>query len=348
MFIGSTDNLILDGQCADISYWVSSTGGTITKTASGGSWGVSQYYLSLPVVGGSPTDILSPLFAVEAGLSYFCSGVTAVDASNGQDNGIGISFFDANGDFISGAIVGVGTASATPRKYSSAIVAPSGASSAQLYSYAENGATGNVYLASPIVRLMANGDLIVDGNIQARHMDVDSVTAGAIAAGAINATDIIVDDIIVTGHLVTKAVTETETATWSNASTTWTSSVGFTWGDVTPGSITITSDGSPMLIASSVQFNITVNEGKLPEAYIKVSRGDGKVIGYILLPPSGWLSTGGFNYTQTLSIMAVDIASAGSTTYTLVLGGAADAESGTLTNTITAIAPNLTAWYWKK
>jgi hypothetical protein len=104
-----------------------------------------------------------------------------------------------------------------------------------------------------------------------------------------------------------------------------------------------------MLIATSVQFNTTINAGHFPTAYIKVTRGDGKVLGFTTIKPTDWLLVSGSNYTATASVLAADIAAPGSTTYTLLIGGDADADAvSSTTNSITAIAPGLNAWYWKK
>lgn len=53
-----------------------------------------------------------------------------------------------------------------------------------------SGASGLVYMARPIFRRAASGELIVDGAIVASHLASDSVTAGKVAAGAVNTREL--------------------------------------------------------------------------------------------------------------------------------------------------------------
>ena len=81
-----------------------------------------------------------------------------------------------------------------------AIEAPSGAIGFTLYLQTTTANAGDIVCSQIVCRRMAQGKLIVDGDIQARHLDagsvtaekldVDAVTAGKIAAGAISAREI--------------------------------------------------------------------------------------------------------------------------------------------------------------
>lgn len=65
---------------------------------------------------------------------------------------------------------------------------------------------GHIVFGNPVLRRKNGGKLIVDGEIGANHLDVNSVRAGIITAGVINASNLFVDNVITAAKLNTDSL----------------------------------------------------------------------------------------------------------------------------------------------
>ncbi len=255
MFIGSTDNLVLDGNCADASAWVkwNTAEGPISVVAGGGPWKTPN----LMTWTGSPgLGYYSRPAACYPGDTFYCSGTMA----SAGTIALYAIFLDSSSALITATAISSATSGGDRSGTASA---PSGSAFVCLLYHVETGSSGTQYMSAPVIRRMYTGSLIVNGTITASNiasntitatqlaaatitsneLAANSVIAGKIAVGAINATAIIVDNIIVTGKLVSNAVTDSSVATGANT----TLGSGFT--DIL--TITKTTTGGPVL----VQFN---------------------------------------------------------------------------------------------
>ena len=130
---------------------------------------------------------------------------------------------------------------------------------------------GGTITGSLIQALTLDANLIQSSAIQARHMDVDSVTAGSVAAGAINASAIIVNDIVVTGHLTANAVTNASVAVGGS-----TAIAHFSW--TTLATLTKSLSGGDVLVSFNDYITWSTNG---PRGHYQILGYGGAQIAYI-------------------------------------------------------------------
>jgi hypothetical protein len=163
----------------------------------------SDYVLEL---GGTVTaNAIGSVFPVSAGETYAASIWIATGAGTDPTNGMGMYFgITLINDTTTtvGCINGPSTANSAWTRYNAQATMPANAKNAVLVIQREATAgTAKHYATKVANRRAGNSELIVDGAIQADHLDVDSVTAGAIEAGAIG-TDELAAHVVLTKNLI--------------------------------------------------------------------------------------------------------------------------------------------------
>lgn len=247
MFIGSTDNLFLDGNCVDASYWAIWNATSIFAFPGfGGSW-ITDSAIRWESTSGSTGGIFGArgtgAIACQPGDEFFISCNMGTNGYN-ADLQLAVERYDSTGaDLATDNIQTLTNVINGPHSLSGNYVVPAGVAYIGLFLFADYSPYGSPGVASitavtaPVIRRRATGSLIVDGAItaskigagevvagklaansveagnvaanaiQAGNIDADAVTAGSIAVGAVNATAIIVSDIIVTGHIQANQIT---------------------------------------------------------------------------------------------------------------------------------------------
>lgn len=190
LVIGSTDNIILNAELDDLDGWDvdSEVNGPFTPPTDM----VSRRSVTMNSGISSNTYIRWPT-TVEAGRSYYMS----MEARNTGSSSYSrlrfyIQWYDRNNNNIANSS---GTTyiktTVAPEFFRESFVAPAGAVRARFLfgrlSHASN--NGTTHIGSPVVRLMNDGQLTVDGSIAARHMDVESLAADSAFIGNLNITE---------------------------------------------------------------------------------------------------------------------------------------------------------------
>lgn len=198
--ITDAGNLNTDSDLIDPASW---TGTGVTYVAAvSAEWG-SANYLRLTGAGGTAIIANGPKFQVNpAGEEiYYAVKIQNVGGVGTGNIQIQVS---ASADFSNPlGLDGTPHATATRTEVSGTITIPPGYAYGRLRVRKDsNGATESRF-GGIVARRKNAGRLLVDGDIQARHMGVDSVSAGAIAAGAITAREAAVGAFIASRIAVT-------------------------------------------------------------------------------------------------------------------------------------------------
>ncbi|WP_287994587.1 phage tail protein [Acidiphilium sp.] len=189
--IGDFTNLVLNSQLDDFDGWIVSP--EITGPINGISDMVSRRVAVIPVTITADRYIAWDA-AAQGGKTYFMS----VEARGSGTAPVLFTlrfiaqWFDRSGATILSDAVNrsLTTDGAVIETWSA--TAPAGAVSARFYFGRLNTAseTGTSYIGSPVVRIMSDGELIVDGAITADKITSNAVTAEKIAAGSVAADKI--------------------------------------------------------------------------------------------------------------------------------------------------------------
>jgi hypothetical protein len=339
MFIGSTDNLFLDGACKDITYWsIWNSPSMGLQSGFGGTWVNDS-----AVVYSSTASSFGGIFGARGTSAIACQpgdqfAVAAIMGTNGYyaDLSMSIEKYNSVGtdigtDLIQSQAHQIGG----PVHFGGFYTVPAGVSfigfffSSDFSTYGSPGTGSTTTVTLPIIRRRASGSLIVDGAITASKIgageivagkiasgavtagtiaanavtagkiDADAVTAGAIAAGAVNATAIIVSDIVVTGHLTANSVT--------NANVAVGSSTLIGTSDTALVALTLTTTGGDVLL-SFTDYNTWSTAG--PRGFYSLYRdavkvmevgfGGGSCPDYIFVSGSGLDSPSANTYVYRL------------------------------------------------
>jgi hypothetical protein len=238
MFIGSTDNIVLDPYFNDLGYWNAWAGGVTSSVIfPGGSWGTRPALIATSSGTGSYAGHYTKKISCTPGDQFYaaCIGGTGGQTATVQ---LVIEWMDATGGFVGSTTVQArGGVIGGPYDFSGVVTAPSGAYYLDFFFYGDAPSGGNaISMSNPQLNRRASGQLIVDGAITAAKIGAgevvagklasgavtagtvaanaitagtvasNAITAGTLAVGAINATAIIVNNILVTGHIVGGAV----------------------------------------------------------------------------------------------------------------------------------------------
>ncbi|MCJ1901217.1 hypothetical protein MR829_12620 [Paracoccus versutus] len=124
-------------------------------------------------------SVWSQQFSVEQGSEYYFS-IEARREGAGGDASLGarINWLNGTGESIGFTPNIVGTLTGSYQKFSDSFVAPANAKRARIHFFCNNGSVGSVCVGAPTVRLKYGGKLIVDGDIEGRHIKSDSLEAG--------------------------------------------------------------------------------------------------------------------------------------------------------------------------
>lgn len=185
MFIGSTDNLVLDGNCVDANYWQwwGSANSLVPIVNAGGAWITAKILNWTSTASG--WGYWSAPAACKPGDTFqlSCTAATA----GGVTFQLFAVFLDAGGSDVGNLLIDA-TTSGPIVQLSGVATAPAGTAYVSLLGYTPN--PGNVGMGAPVLRRMYTGSLIVDGTIQANNIAANTITAAQIAANTITATQI--------------------------------------------------------------------------------------------------------------------------------------------------------------
>ncbi|WP_423208411.1 hypothetical protein [Paracoccus yeei] len=153
---------------------------------------------------GLSPNVVSQQFVVDTGKEYYAS-IQARTNGAGQTvllNCI-VQLLRTDGTLITSYAVraaaegSVGNAVTT---YEGSFVAPIEATRARIYwNVQKSGSNGRIFVGSPEVRPKANGKLIVDGTLKARHIEFETLTGGLMAPTGIITKTGQIDNLVVTG-----------------------------------------------------------------------------------------------------------------------------------------------------
>lgn len=285
MFIGSVDNLILDSNINDLSYWGAWPGGcSLSVITPGGSWNTRNVLLATQSsASNSYAGLGTKKIACNPGDQFYasCAGGTSGQTATGT---LQMEWYDNTGAGLSNTTIQAQTITGGPYSFSGTATAPAGAYYFDLFFYVGVVSNGDAAtFTSPVVNRRADGNLVVDGAISALKLaanavtagkiDTNAITAGTIAVGAVNATAIVVNSIIVTGHLVSNAVSNSYGTTLGSYSVPGTG----TWYQI--GYLTVNLDvGTNVLVSMSDYITWNTNG---PRGYYQIQNPGGTVIGQI-------------------------------------------------------------------
>lgn len=218
--ITDTTNLVPDpdfltlGQYPGTTGWVCDQGLTIVFTANW-PWDAMPAYSNVIGYGVAQSGYIvfrSPIFPVLPGRDYWASIMIGGNAPTNAPYVFQVDFY-TNAD--ASTYVASTTIASNTFQYrgilSGNFVAPAGAKFARLVPHKQSGGANMLYVGSPIVKLRANGELIVDGAITTAKLFAGAVTADKIAANAVTADKILAGS-ITTVKLAAGAVTANELA----------------------------------------------------------------------------------------------------------------------------------------
>ena len=201
LMVADFTNLVPNADLSDAASWTIPAAWTrgLSGTAFSG-----MYWTHIDA--GSVGSVFSLPFSVEAGAEYLCS--IEARSNSASDNMIlfaVIQWQQTDGTLLSNSIIR-GNAGPVPNSrqtYSASLVAPSGATRARVQWYLHASSTaGRLYVGSPSVRLKYGGKMMLDGDLEARHIKVGTLTGGLMAAtGIITKVGQIDDAVIRRAHI---------------------------------------------------------------------------------------------------------------------------------------------------
>lgn len=192
LFVGDTSNMVPDSAIVDPASWQFASANVAIVTASPDSTSKNRFNAT-PAA--ADVNIYSAWVPVEQGSELFFSAVMGY--GSGTIGGGSYTYLQTGQDDGAGNVTGIANnafagpqTSATRAAFSTSIVVPTGHNVARIRFRRVTGGTATALFDSPIVRRMANGQLIVDGAITTDKLAANSVVAGKIAAGAVSASAI--------------------------------------------------------------------------------------------------------------------------------------------------------------
>lgn len=144
-------------------------------------------------------------FPVEGGEEFFCQGEAWRQTGSAPNSGITfhIQFKDGDGNWLTSHrffyryLTAEGLQSGAQIQ-SESVVAPANARSARIYISMLAGTDGNWVAASPLVRRKFGGKMVIDGDLEARHIKFETLTGGLMAPTGIITKSAQINDLVVT------------------------------------------------------------------------------------------------------------------------------------------------------
>ncbi|MDQ7776276.1 MAG: phage tail protein [Paracoccus aminovorans] len=208
MVISDFTNLVPDANIADAASWTNNGGWAIQTS---GPAFTGERWAAVTVSNAAAAAFISDYWTVEQGSEYFAS-IQARGGASGQVIRLNayVQWFKTDGSLISSSYLRTAGAGAIPftiTTYEGSFVAPSEATRARMV-WSLDTSTGTAYVGSPIVRQKNAGKLIVDGTLQARHIEFETLTGGLMApAGIITKAAQIDDAVIRNAHIENGTIT---------------------------------------------------------------------------------------------------------------------------------------------
>ncbi|MFB9225194.1 hypothetical protein ACFFUC_19715 [Paracoccus cavernae] len=201
--IADFTNLVPDDQLQDAASWVMGVAfglRPVTPRNDVKSVGDLYYTHSANVNNNTQYGYMRGFFPVTPGDELFVSGQVIRAAGTMMNARIQIQFFDKSETAIStvnAATISGAANTATP--YEGSVVVPAGALQARFrFAAIYEGTDSNITFAAPTARVKGTGKLVVDGSIQGRHVEAETITGGLLAAAGIITKSAQIDDLVVT------------------------------------------------------------------------------------------------------------------------------------------------------
>ena len=212
LFVGDSSNVYPDAGFNDAAYYTGTFSiGTTTST------GTDRNYLNI-VSSASVTTVYSEWFQIEPSAEYYasCAGWRHNGTSGNITIEVELGSIASNGTitFVSKAVLANAVSNTTNTeagRFSTAFISGSSSKRARFKFQREAGGDASAAFGRPVVRRMANGNLIVDGSIVADKIAANSITTAKIAVGAVTA-DEIATNAVTTAKISAGAVTANEIA----------------------------------------------------------------------------------------------------------------------------------------
>jgi len=200
MLIADLSNLVVNNWTGgDFDGWATSGDVTIEDRTDAvfATGGIAGY---MAVFRGGDAWVRSPGSSVSRGDEYYCEVYVRRSATSIPDGSAMVQVrWTLNDGTASYSTIGsVGAATTVTTLVSGIVVAPDNAVDASIWIRPNvAGTTGTVFLARPTLRRANSGKLIVDGTLQARHIEVETLTGGLMAPAGIITKAAQIDDLVV-------------------------------------------------------------------------------------------------------------------------------------------------------
>lgn len=292
MFIGSTDNLVLDGAVSDLSYWtfINITGATIVPGN-----GVSQTtnVIDFYTPAGNACYFRSSKVSCIPGDSFYFSAEVYQGTAGTVE--LDVEYYDAHG-------IGSGAASIASTTFvgvailSGVVVVPSGVVyiSIRPYWYASAAARRSEFSA-PIIRRMYTGSLIVNGTITAANIAAATITAANIAGNTITASQI-------ASGTITAAQIAASTITASKIAAATITSSELASNSVTAGKIAAGAINATAIIATNIIVTGHIQSNQITTPVVASA-------GNVTLGTSGWTTIATASITTNGGVVQCDFSS---------------------------------------
>lgn len=209
MVISDFTNLVPDAGIADPASWSNLGGWVVTSQGVGFD---AERRTSVTLSASTAGNFMSDFFTVEQGAEYYVS-IQARPFASGDSLTIHVTlqWQAADGSFLGFSLIrnqGAGPIPFATSKFEASVAAPAGAVRARMIWSIPVSSTGTAFIGSPVVRQKNAGKLIVNGTLQARHIEFETLTGGLMApAGIITKAAQIENSVIKNAHIEDATIT---------------------------------------------------------------------------------------------------------------------------------------------